>query len=112
MYTYKAKVLAVHDGDTITALVDLGFHIQMEIKIRFYGINAPEITGPTKDAGLKSKQRVIDLILNKDVIVKTYKDKQEKFGRWLADIFVTETDSKSVNQILIDEGLAVPFMVG
>ena len=33
MYVYSAKVLDVHDGDTITALVDLGFHIQIEIKV-------------------------------------------------------------------------------
>lgn len=111
MYTYNAKVIDIHDGDTITALVDLGFHIQMEIKVRFYGINAPEITGSTRDAGLKSKQRVVGLISGKNIILKTYKDKQEKFGRWLADIYITETDAKSVNQILIDEGLAVPFMI-
>ena len=111
MYIYKAKVLDVHDGDTITALVDLGFHIQMEIKVRFYGINAPEITGVSRLAGLKTKQRVIDLISNKDITLKTYKDKQEKFGRWLADIYINENDVKSVNQMLIEEKLAVPFMV-
>lgn len=111
MYIYKAKILDVHDGDTITALVDLGFRIQMEIKVRFYGINTPEITGPTKPEGLKSKQRVIDLISGKDIVLKTYKDKQEKFGRWLADIYINEADTKSVNQMLIEEGLAVPFMV-
>lgn len=111
MYTYKAKVLDIHDGDTITALVDLGFRVQVEIKVRFYGINTPEIIGTTKSSGLKSKQRVIDLISGKDIILKTHKDKQEKYGRWLADIFLTEESTKSINQMLIDEGLAVPFMI-
>mgnify|MGYP003344868363 CR=1 FL=1 len=110
MYTYKAKVLDVHDGDTITALIDLGFRVQLEAKVRFKGINTPEVFGPTKPEGLKSKQRVIDLISGKNVILKTYKDKQEKYGRWLADVFVNETDTKSVNQILLDEGLAIKYL--
>lgn len=110
MYEYKAKVLAIHDGDTITVSVDLGFRINTEIKVRFYGINTPEIIGPTKDAGLRSKQRVVDLISGKDIIIKTHKDKQEKYGRWLADIYVNEQDTKSVNQILLEEGLAVPLI--
>ena len=29
MYQYKAKIIDVYDGDTVTAMVDLGFyHIQ------------------------------------------------------------------------------------
>jgi micrococcal nuclease len=109
MYEYKAKVLDVHDGDTITAMVDLGFHIQIEVKVRFFGINAPELKGDTKNKALISKNRVIDLILNKDIIIKTHKDKQEKYGRWLGDIYLPNT-TISINQILINEGLAIPFM--
>lgn len=109
MYEYKAKVIDVHDGDTITAIVDLGFRVQLEIKIRFFGINTPEITGPSKSEGLKSKQRVIDLISGKDIIIKTHKDKQEKYGRWLGDIYLPNS-TISVNQILLNENLAVPFM--
>lgn len=110
MYEYKAKVLDVHDGDTITAEVDLGFRVTVVIKIRFYGINTPEIVGPTKDAGLKSKQRVVDLLLGKEILIKTHKDKQEKYGRWLADIYLPNL-LPSINQLLINEGLAVPYMV-
>lgn len=109
MYEYRAKVIDVHDGDTITAMVDLGFHIQMEIKVRFFGINAPEITGPSKPNGLKTKLRVIELISGKDIIIKTHKDKQEKYGRWLGDIFLPDS-TISINQILLNENLAVPFM--
>lgn len=110
MYEYKAKVLDVHDGDTITAEIDLGFRVTVVIKIRFYGINTPEIVGPTKDAGLKSKQRVVDLLLGKEILIKTHKDKQEKYGRWLADIYLPNL-LPSINQLLINEGLAVPYMV-
>ena len=110
MYVYIAKVLDVHDGDTITALVDLGFRVQTQLKLRFYGINAPEVTGITKEEGLKSKNRVEELILGKDIILKTHKDKQEKYGRWLADIYLPDQET-SINNLLVEEKLAVPFMV-
>jgi micrococcal nuclease len=42
-YFYKAKIISVYDGDTVTAVIDLGFEITKKIKIRLYGINAPEI---------------------------------------------------------------------
>lgn len=108
MYEYKAKVLDVHDGDTITVQIDLGFKISIEAKVRFYGINAPEITGPTKGAGLKSKLRVVELISGKDIIIKTHKDKQEKYGRWLGDIYLPDSPD-SINSMLLEEGLAVPY---
>lgn len=110
MYEYKAKVIDVHDGDTITAIVDLGFRVSIEVKVRFYGINTPEIIGDTKAAGLKSKQRVVDLISGKEIIIKTHKDKQEKYGRWLGDIYLAN-QTKSINQMLLDEGLASVLIV-
>ena len=45
MYQYKAKVIDVYDGDTITAMVDLGFYHFQQMKFRLYGIDTPEIRG-------------------------------------------------------------------
>lgn len=109
MYEYRAKVIDVYDGDSITAIVDLGFKISFKIKIRLYGINTPEIRGKERPEGLVSKKRVQDLILNKDVIIKTYKDKTEKYGRYLGEIFL-EKEEISINQLLINEGLAKPYL--
>lgn len=109
MYTYNAHIIDVHDGDTATAVVDLGFHIKIQVKVRFKGINTPELKGDTRSAALISKKRVEDLILNKDVIIITDKDKQEKYGRWLGTIYLLN-ETKSVNALLVEEGLAVPFM--
>ena len=41
MYTYQAQVTRVVDGDTVDALVDLGFDIHKSIRIRLVGTNAP-----------------------------------------------------------------------
>ena len=42
MYTYKAKLIRVIDGDTIVADIDLGFNmILRDQHIRLTGINTP-----------------------------------------------------------------------
>lgn len=109
MYEYRAKIVGVYDGDSVTALVDLGFKINFTIKIRLRGINTPEIRGVERPEGLIAKARVVDLILNKDVILKTHKDRTGKYGRYLGEIFLKEGDI-SINQILLNEGLAKPYL--
>ena len=39
MYTYKAKLMRVVDGDTVDAEIRLGFGVFMKQRIRLYGIN-------------------------------------------------------------------------
>jgi len=109
MFAYKAFVIDVYDGDTITVIADLGFHIKQTLKIRLAGINTPELKGDEREKGLISKKRLSDLVLGKEIILKTYKDKQEKYGRWLGDVYLPDT-SISINTILLNEGLAVPYL--
>jgi len=116
MYEYKAKIISVYDGDTCTALVDLGFNINLKIKIRLFGIDTPELRGEDRDNGIKSRDRLRELILDKNVTIKTYKDRTEKYGRWLASIYIDVPETiigdiqYSVNDILVKEGLAIPYM--
>ena len=42
MYTYKATLDRVIDGDTIDVNIDLGFDISVNKRVRFAGINTPE----------------------------------------------------------------------
>tara|TARA_Y100001937_G_C7028040_1_gene288743 strand:- start:294 stop:644 length:351 start_codon:yes stop_codon:yes gene_type:complete len=115
MYTYKAKVLSVYDGDTITCLLDLGFNIHVKEKFRLYGIDTPEIK--TKDLqekkeGFKAKHRLQDLIEGKNVVLKVIK--KGKFGRWISIVYLNESElllNKSVNDLLVEENLAKPFMI-
>lgn len=108
MYTYKAKVVRVLDGDSVSALIDLGFRISFEIRVRLSGIDTPEIRGVERPQGLISKKRLEELVLDKEVILKTQKDKQEKFGRWLGELYIPNQQI-SVNELLIQEGLAKPY---
>jgi micrococcal nuclease len=107
-YRYNAIVNSIHDGDTLNVDIDLGFGIWLRNQnIRLYGINAPELKGLTKEAALKSRSRLSELVIGKKIIIETIKDKKEKYGRWLGKIFV---DNIFINNILISEGLAIPYM--
>lgn len=56
LYHYRAIVKEVHDGDTITVDIDLGFHTWIHDEhIRLAQINAPEVIGASKAAGIASR---------------------------------------------------------
>lgn len=108
MYTYNAHVISVYDGDTITVEIDLGFYAHLKnMKLRLYGINTPEIRGDTREAGLVARDALRSRILDKDVVVRTIRDTQEKYGRWLAHI---EIDGEDINNWLVANNYAVSYM--
>jgi len=91
-YTYSAIVTDVYDGDSITVDISLGFGIWTKgMKIRLSGIDTPEIRGEEREAGLVSRDVLREIILNKEVIIKTEKDKTGKYGRYLGTVFVSPT---------------------
>ena len=79
MYHYKAKIIAVYDGDTVTALVDLGFLHFQEMKLRLFGIDTPELRGEEREQGMVVRDLLREMILDKEVEIHSYKDKQEKY---------------------------------
>lgn len=110
-YSYKAIVVSVYDGDSLTLDIDLGLGVwKKKQKIRLMGINTPEIRAEERELGLVSKARVIDLVLNKEVIVQT--EKTGKYGRWLGTIWFLSDDGEwqNLNNLLISEGLAEVYM--
>jgi len=111
-FSYRVKkVTKIVDGDTIDVLLDMGFDILYQQRVRLFGIDTPE--SRTRDLeekkyGLLSKYFLkAELSLGKKITVKTYKgDETGKFGRILGDIWI---DGKSVNQKMCDMGYAVPY---
>lgn len=104
--TYKVKPLHIHDGDTFSGEVDLGFDLRIVLTFRLEGLNTPEVVGKEKTAGIASKAFLEGKINNaKEVLVKT--KKKEKYGRYLATVFC---DGVNVNEQLIKEGYAVPMV--
>ena len=107
LYHYKATIKDVYDGDTVTAVVDLGFLHYQEMKLRLYGIDTPEIRGEERERGLIVRDIVREMILDKEVEINSYKDKQGKYGRYLATIVV---DGLNVNEWLVENGHAERYM--
>lgn len=113
LFTYKAICVKVYDGDTITVNIDLGFGTTFsDQKLRLFGIDTPEIKGESKASGIIAKDRIRSLILDKEIIVKTHKDKKEKYGRYLADVFFQEGEEWiHLNELLVKENLAIRYMI-
>lgn len=132
MYQYTAIIRKVIDGDTIEIDIDLGLStwIHRE-KIRLYGINTPEVYGVVKGSpewkrgNLASEFVKMNLKENDEVIIQTVKDKKEKYGRYLALIFIRIEqpviegltnirkidDYYCLNDILLGRGLAEEYMI-
>ena len=114
MYGYRAIVVSIYDGDTMRSDIDLGFGVWLRNQpIRWLEIDTPELRGDERVEGLGARDRVRDLILGKEVILKTYKDEKGKYGRWLAEVYYEDEEvlewDNSINQQLINEGYADPY---
>jgi micrococcal nuclease len=115
MYEYYVrKVENVVDGDTIDVLIDLGFDILFQSRVRLAGIDTPE--SRTKDLkekalGLESKEYLKKHLKDaKSVVIKTEKmNSSEKFGRILGWLYVNG-DTESVNDKMINDGYAWGYM--
>lgn len=112
LYYYRANVVRVYDGDTCTVDLDLGFYCWLKNqKIRLARIDTPELRGSEREAGLRSRDALRKLILDKRVTLQTMRDQREKYGRWLAEIWLEQVDGSvvNVNDWLLDNGYAKPY---
>lgn len=110
MYEYNANIIDVYDGDSVTAIINLGFNISITMKLRLNGIDTPEIRTRNereKAFGFLARSYLRDLILGKDVIVNT--NKAGKYGRYLADIYL---DGELINTKMIEKGFAKLYFGG
>ncbi len=108
LFHYKALVIDVYDGDTITAQVDLGFNVRLTEKFRLLDINTPEVRGAEREEGLRSRDAVRRKILDKEVFIETKKDKKGKYGRYLATVHLPDGATMiNINDWIVEEGLGV-----
>lgn len=119
VYIYRATVESVYDGDTFRADVDLGMDVTLnEQSFRMYGINAPEMKKEEAEAGraardwLRAKMPVGTRIIIATIKERknTNKDSKEKYGRYLATVYLEDEDV-SINDQMIALNYAVPYMV-
>lgn len=110
LYNYRAQVRSVYDGDTCTVDIDLGLGVWLRgEKLRLYGINAPELIGEERPQGIKARDFLRSLIDDREIIIRTYRDKKGKYGRYLAELFIPKSGGGwlNVNDELVSRGFAV-----
>ena len=113
-YIYKAKLDRVVDGDTVDALIDVGFDIWFKKRIRFKGVDTWESRTRNleeKALGLKAKARTKELLEKVSSKSGYFRIKSYGLGKYvrvLADVFKMDKDGKqwNVNKTLISEGHA------
>ncbi len=114
-WRYQAKLDRVIDGDTVDAMIDLGFSTHRSIRIRFYGINTPESRTRDKSEkkrGLASKARLVEILEADDNQFVVQSLGVGKYGRCLGILYTESLGDTSVQQTLIDEGHGVEYFGG
>ena len=91
---FRGEVVRIADGDTITVLVNDG----QKIKVRFGGIDTPEMDQPF---GTEARDQLSRLIRGKSVICDCVK--RDRYKRWVCKVLFDDLD---VNWLLVRDGLA------
>ena len=124
MYVYKAKLDRIIDGDTVDAVIDLGFDVSVHKRIRLAGIDTPESRTrdlEEKKRGLASKARLVEMLEGGEFILES--KEVGKYGRVLGTLFIEKlTDDNltsepqimkvNINETLVREGYAVEYWGG
>lgn len=111
-FFYRAHVTDVHDGDTVTVDIDLGFSMSLrKLKVRLTGIDTAEITSKDpvlKAKGIQARDWLREQILGKDVFLESAG--LDKYGRWLGKIHTK--GGVCCNEELVKMGLALAYNGG
>ena len=119
-YIYRAKLERVVDGDTIDALIDVGFDIWVKKRIRYMGIDTWESRTRDLDEkakGLAAKDRNKELLEKVSAKSGYFRLKSHgvgKYGRVLGEIFIQDETGKqyNINETLKAEGHAYEYFGG
>lgn len=122
MRAYPALITRVVDGDTVDAVVDLGFDLKWTKRIRLYGIDTPETRTSDADEkarGLRAKHALEERLRATQYRVELRVPTEahvDKFGRVLGQLWQQrdrsidgESDEPvdvNLNRWLIDHGYA------
>lgn len=106
-YQYNAVIKRWVDADTVDLNIDLGFCIHNYGRVRLSRIDAPE---RFTDEGKTAIVWVNDNYpVGTEIILVSYKDGADKYGRWLGDLFLPsdKEGDYSINDLLVDAGHAI-----
>ena len=100
----EVSVIKVHDGDTVTLMVNGKMR-----KTRLIGIDAPEMN--QRPWGRQAKEHLIDIMNHTDwmVTMETDEVKQDKYGRAL--VYLWTNNNELINERMVLDGYAVLFTI-
>lgn len=102
LFTYRAYLERVVDGDTLRVQIDLGLGLTTRQYLRLRGLNAPEKGTPAGERAQAFVER--ELRNESHLTIKT--SRSGKFDRYLSDVFYK--NGLYLNQRLLDAGHATP----
>jgi endonuclease YncB( thermonuclease family) len=107
-YQYVSYVTAVHDGDTLTVRVDLGFDTWRVQRVRLVGINARELSQP---GGKEARDHLRSILWPDGVavlaVVGLLSVRYDKYGdRVDGDVLLA---GESLPTRMIEDGYAAPW---
>ena len=116
-YIYRGKLLRVVDGDTIDALIDVGFDIWLKKRVRYSAIDTWESRTRNleeKKLGLAAKARnkeLLEKVSSKPNYFRIKSHGLGKYGRLLGEIYIQDKDGNDIciNKQLIEEGHAYTY---
>jgi|TARA_R110000823_G_C15593409_1_gene464491 micrococcal nuclease len=119
-YIYRAKLDRVVDGDTIDAMIDVGFDIWVKKRIRYKGIDTWESRTrdlEEKKRGLAAKARnkeLLEKVSEKSGYFRLKSYGVGKYGRVLGELFIMDKENNqiNINNKLIEEGHAYVYEGG
>lgn len=98
---YRATVLSVYDGDTMTCNIEIGFDLYKLEKVRLSGIDAPEMRGEERLEGIKSRDALRELTLGKQL--RLVNEGTGKYGRTIATLYL---DTINISDWMVRNGYA------
>ncbi len=113
MYTYHCNTIRVIDGNTVDAIIDLGFNVTIRQRIKLYGVNVQDIRDTDeskKDKAIASKNKLAELLGN-EFTCETILNKRGKAGRIMGQVYTVDSKGvkNNVNDQLINLGFAERF---
>ncbi len=101
---YPATVLSIHDGDTMTLSIDLGFDVSFRTVARLYGINSPELATPEG----KAARAFAETLVKPGDAVTVRSHGYDKFGG-RTDCTVGLADGRDFGSAMVAAGFARPY---
>ncbi len=112
-WLYPARLLRITDADTLRVRLDLGLRIYRDEAIRLLGVDAPEVRGETRAAGLAAADFVRVWMAQSSAVLDDWHlliatTKADSFGRFLGTTW-RKSDGRCLNADLLSSGHAVPY---